>query len=45
MSEVYNCLKAVGNRLVDMWSFVSLGEHIIEETNHMHYKREINYFD
>ena len=27
------------------WSFVSLGEDCVEEANHMHYKREINYHD
>ena len=30
---------------VERWSFVVLGEHIVEEANHMHYKREINYYD
>ena len=59
MSEVYNCLKGVGYRLlwgggvqqvptqgianlVERWSCIVLGEHIVEEPNHMHYKREIN---
>ena len=28
--------------LVDKWLFVVLGEHIVEEANYMHYKREIN---
>ena len=31
--------------LVERWSFVILGEHIVEEANHMHYKREINYYN
>ena len=31
--------------LVERWSFVILGEHIVEESNHMHYKREINYYN
>ena len=30
---------------VERWSFVILGEHIVEEANHMHYKREINYYN
>ena len=31
--------------LVERWSFVILGEHIVEDANHMHYKREINYYN
>ena len=31
--------------LVERWSCIVLGEHIVEEPNHMHYKREINYSD
>ena len=31
--------------LLERWSFVILGEHIVEEANHMHYKREINYYN
>ena len=31
-------------KLVERRSFVILGEHI-EEANHMHYKREINYYN
>ena len=30
---------------VERWSFVIMGEHIVEEANHMHYQREINYYD
>ena len=30
---------------VEKWSFVSLGEDGIVEANHMHYKREIDYYD
>ena len=30
---------------VEKWSFITLGEDCIEEANHMHYKREINYCD
>ena len=30
---------------VEKWSFVILGEDLVEEANHMHYKREINYHD
>ena len=30
---------------VDRWLFVIMGEHIVEEANHMHYQREINYYD
>ena len=30
---------------VEKWSFASLGEDWVEEANHMHYKREINYHD
>ena len=30
---------------VEKWSCVSLGEDGVEEANHMHYKREINYYD
>ena len=30
---------------VEKWSFVILGEDRVEKTNHMHYKREINYHD
>ena len=26
--------------LVERWSFVILGEHIVEEANHMHNKRK-----
>ena len=29
--------------LVERWSFVVLGEHIEEEANDMHCKREIDY--
>ena len=31
--------------MVERWSFVVLGEHLLEEANYMHYKREINYYD
>ena len=31
--------------LVERWSFVILEEHIVEEANHIHYKREINYYN
>ena len=27
--------------LVKRWSFVILGEHIVEEANHMHYKGKL----
>ena len=30
---------------VERWSFVIMGEHIIEKANHMQYQREINYYD
>ena len=30
---------------VEKWSFVIFGEDWVEEANHMHYKREINYHD
>ena len=32
-------------KMVERWSFLILGEHIVEEANHMHYKREINYYN
>ena len=31
--------------LEEKWSFVSLGEDLVEEANHMHYEREINNHD
>ena len=31
--------------LVERWSFVILGEHIVEEANNKHYKKEINYYN
>ena len=36
--------KGIAN-LVERWSFVILGEHIVGEANHMHYNGEINYHD
>ena len=37
--------QGIANNLVERWPFVILGEHIVEEANHMHYEREINYYD
>ena len=31
--------------LAERGSFVILGEHIVEEANHIHFQREINYYN
>ena len=30
---------------VERWSLVSMGEDGVDETDYMHFKREINYYD
>ena len=31
--------------MAESWSFVSIGQDGVQETDYMHFKREINYYD
>ena len=31
--------------MAEKWSFVSMGEDVVQGTDYMHFKSEINYYD